>query len=87
MGKDKDNKEVKKMRTKAKRTLLKTFQCALTQIRVFQDVYDLNDDDVLKAIAGCSGGVLNKGSSCGVVFSGALSLAMLMDSKLSEWKP
>lgn len=87
MGKDKNNKEVKKMRTKAKRTLLKTFQCALTQIRVFQDVYDLKDDDVLKSIAGCTGGLLGKGSSCGVVFSGALSLAMLMDSKLSEWKP
>ena len=86
MGKDKNNKEVKKMRTKAKRTLLKTFMCGLTEIRVFQDAYDLKDDDVLKAIAGCSGGVMARGSSCGVVFSGALSLAMLMDSKLSEWK-
>lgn len=86
MEKDKNKKEAKKLSTKAKRTLLKTFQCALTQIRVFQDAYDLKDDDVLKSIAQCSGGVLGKGSSCGVVFSGALSLAMLMDSKLSEWK-
>jgi hypothetical protein len=86
MGKDKNNKEVKKMRTKAKRTLLKTNSCALSQIRVFQDVYDLKDDDILKSIAGCTGGLLGKGSSCGIVFSGALSLAMLMDSKLSEWK-
>ncbi len=36
MEKDKNKKEAKKLSTKAKRTLLKTFQCALTQIESFK---------------------------------------------------
>jgi len=71
---------------RAKRTLLKTMGCALTQIRVFQDAYDMKDDDILKALGGCSGGLLLKGSSCGVIFSGAMSLATVLDSKISNWE-
>ncbi len=82
----KNSKEAKKLARKARRTYISTNLCSLTQIKPFQEAFDLVDDDVLKAVLGLEGGVFSKGSTCGVVTSGALTLAMLMDSKISEWK-
>jgi C_GCAxxG_C_C family probable redox protein len=75
-----------KVARKARRTYLSTSICSLTLLKPFQEVFDLVDDDVLKAAIGLEGGVFSKGSTCGVVTSGALTLAMLMDCKISEWK-
>lgn len=82
----KNNKEAKKIARKAQWTYFSTCTCSLTQIKPFQEVFDNIDDDVLKAAIGLEGGMFQKGSTCGVVFSGALTLAMLMDSEISEWK-
>ena len=81
-----NRREAKKIARKARRTYLSTSTCSLTILKPFQEVFDLVDDDVLKAVMGLEAGVFSKGSTCGVVTSGALTLAMLMDSKLSEWK-
>ncbi|MFV2016446.1 MAG: C-GCAxxG-C-C family protein [Candidatus Heimdallarchaeota archaeon] len=69
----------------AQSILLKSKSCALTQIKLFQEILDNHDDEILNAVSGLSGGILSKGSTCGVVFSGALSLAMLLDSKVVNW--
>ncbi|MHA1475632.1 MAG: C-GCAxxG-C-C family protein [Promethearchaeota archaeon] len=82
----KNSKEAKKMARKARRVYFSTNLCSLTMIKPFQEAFDLVDDDVLKAVMGLEGGVFSKGSTCGVVTSGALTLAMLMDSKITEWK-
>ncbi len=82
----KNSKEAKKIARKAQWTYFSTCVCSLTQIKPFQEAFDQVDDDVLKAIMGLAGGMFFKGSTCGVVFSGALTLAMLMDSEISEWK-
>ncbi|MHA1511765.1 MAG: C-GCAxxG-C-C family protein [Promethearchaeota archaeon] len=74
------------MARKARRVYFSTNLCSLTMIKPFQEAFDLVDDDVLKAVMGLEGGVFSKGSTCGVVTSGALTLAMLMDSKITEWK-
>ncbi len=79
-------KEAKKIARKAQWTYFSTCSCSLTQIKPFQDVFDNKDDDVLKAAMGLTGGMFFKGSTCGVVFSGALTLAMLMDKEIPEWK-
>jgi hypothetical protein len=81
------NKKAKKIARKAQATYFKTCACSLTQLKPFQDAFNIPDDDILKAAVGLSGGMFSKGSTCGVVFSGALTLAMLMDKQLSEWKP
>ncbi|MCG3223063.1 MAG: C-GCAxxG-C-C family protein [Candidatus Heimdallarchaeota archaeon] len=78
-------KVAKKIARKAQWTYFSTCMCSLTQIKSFQDVFDNQDDDVLKAVMGLEGGMFSKGSTCGVVFSGALTLAMLMDQEISEW--
>ena len=83
----KNSKEAKKIARKAQWTYFSTCTCSLTQIKPFQEAFNLIDDDVLKAAIGLEGGMFSKGSTCGVVFSGALTLAMLMDSEISEWKP
>ncbi len=80
------NRIAKKIAWKAKGTYLSTCSCSLTQIKPFQEIFNLIDDAVLKAAVGLSGGMFSKGSTCGVVFSGALTLAMLMDKELIEWK-
>lgn len=80
-------KEAKKIARKAQATYFTTCACSMTQLKPFQDAFNVVDDEVLKAAVGLSGGMFSKGSTCGVVFSAALTLAMLMDKDLSEWKP
>ncbi|MHA2019494.1 MAG: C-GCAxxG-C-C family protein [Promethearchaeota archaeon] len=82
----KNSKKAKKIARKAQWTYFSTCTCSLTQIKPFQEAFDKIDDDVLKAAIGLEGGMFQKGSTCGVVFSGALTLAMLMDSEISKWK-
>ncbi|MHA1744690.1 MAG: C-GCAxxG-C-C family protein [Promethearchaeota archaeon] len=81
------SKAAKKIARKAQWTYFSTCTCSLTQLKPFQEAFDIMDDDMLKASMGLEGGMFSKGSTCGVVFSGALTLAMLMDSKISEWTP
>lgn len=80
------SKEAKKLARKARRTYISTILCSLTQIKPFQEAFDLVDDDVLKAVLGLEGGVFSKGSPCGVVTSGALSLAMLLNFLINNLK-
>jgi len=82
-----EEKEAKKIIRRAQKAYFTTCSCSLTQLIPFQEAFNIIDNDILKAAVGLSGGLFMKGSTCGVVFSGALTLAMLMDKELSEWKP
>jgi hypothetical protein len=79
------SKAAKKIGRKAQRMYFSKCACSLTQILPFQEEFNHKDDDVLKAALGLTAGLFSKGSTCGVVFSGALTLAMLMDAEISEW--
>ena len=47
---------------------------------------DIHDDDLIMALTGLAGGILNNGSTCGVVIGGAVSSAMIRDKELSgQW--
>ncbi len=44
------------------------------------------DDDLIMALTGLAGGILNNGSTCGVVIGGAISTAMIRDQELNgQW--
>jgi C_GCAxxG_C_C family probable redox protein len=58
--------------------------CSEATMQTFQDMISRRDDNILKAIAGLEGGVVSSGSTCGVVSSGALALALMYDDVLSE---
>ena len=43
----------------------------------------IRNDDLIMALTGLAGGILNNGSTCGVVIGGAISSAMIRDKELS----
>ncbi len=70
----------------SKKLLFTTFNCAKSQLIPLQAMKEIHDDDLIMALTGLAGGILNNGSTCGVVIGGAVSSAMIRDSELSgEW--
>jgi len=68
---------------KSKKLLYTTFNCAKSQLIPLQDLQEIKNDDLIMALTGLAGGILNNGSTCGVVIGGAISSAMIRDKELS----
>ncbi len=58
---------------KSKKLLFTTFNCAKSQLIPLQDLQEIKNDDLIMALTGFAGGILNNGSTCGVVIGGAIS--------------
>ena len=56
----------------------------MASLEVFQNMVDRREDRVLKAVTGLEGGLVASGSTCGVITSGALGLALMQDNVLQE---
>ena len=70
----------------SKKLLFTTFNCAKAQLIPLQEVQGIQDDDLIMALTGLAGGILNNGSTCGVVIGGAISSAMIRDKELAgQW--
>lgn len=70
----------------SKKLLFTTFNCAKSQLIPLQEVQGIEDDDLIMALTGLAGGILNNGSTCGVVIGGAISSAMIRDKALAgQW--
>ena len=70
----------------SKKLLFTTFNCAKSQLIPLQVMQKMHNDDLIMALTGLAGGILNNGSSCGVVIGGAVSSAMIRDKELSgQW--
>ena len=70
----------------SKKLLFTTFNCAKSQLIPLQDMLGIKDDDLIMSLTGLAGGILNNGSTCGVVIGGAISSAMIRDKELSgQW--
>jgi C_GCAxxG_C_C family probable redox protein len=67
----------------SKKLLFTTFNCAKAQLIPLQEVQGIQDDDLIMALTGLAGGILNNGSTCGVVIGGAISSAMIRDKELA----
>ena len=73
------NKESKKL-------LFTTFNCAKSQLIPLQKLQGIQNDDLIMALTGLAGGILNNGSTCGVVIGGAISSSMIRDKELNgQW--
>jgi hypothetical protein len=70
---------------KASRNLLRTFNCSEATLQVAQDMMSRRDDTLIKASAALAGGVVARGSTCGVVVGGAMSLALMHDQALLDY--
>jgi len=70
----------------SKKLLFTTFNCAKAQLIPLQEAYEIQDDALIMALTGLAGGILNNGSTCGVVIGGAISSAMIRDQALAgKW--
>ncbi len=70
----------------SKRLLFTTFNCAKSQLIPLQELQEIHDDELIMALTGLAGGILNNGSTCGVVVGGAISSAMIRDKELAgQW--
>jgi len=70
----------------SKKLLFTTFNCAKSQLIPLQAMHGIEDDELVMALTGLAGGVLNNGSTCGVVIGGAVGIAMLRDRELAgQW--
>jgi len=70
----------------SKKLLFTTFNCAKSQLIPLQAMNGIEDDELVMALTGLAGGVLNNGSTCGVVVGGAVGIAMLRDRELAgQW--
>lgn len=70
----------------SKKLLFTTFNCAKSQLIPLQDMQNIRNDELIMALTGLAGGILNNGSTCGVVIGGAISSAMIRDKELSgQW--
>lgn len=70
----------------SKKLLFTTFNCAKSQLIPLQVMQKMHNDDLIMALTGLAGGILNNGSTCGVVIGGAVSSAMIRDKELSgQW--
>jgi hypothetical protein len=62
---------------KADLCLFSTWNCAEATVQTAQDMISKQEDVLIKASAGLEGGIVSRGSTCGVVSGGALSLALM----------
>ncbi|MEA3351729.1 MAG: C-GCAxxG-C-C family protein [Chloroflexota bacterium] len=70
----------------SKKLLFTTFNCAKSQLIPLQTMQGIHNDDLIMALTGLAGGILNNGSTCGVVIGGAISSAIIRDKELSgQW--
>ncbi len=70
----------------SKKLLFTTFNCAKSQLLPLQAMQEMHNDDLIMALTGLAGGILNNGSTCGVVIGGAIGSAMIRDKELSgQW--
>jgi len=70
----------------SKKLLFTTFNCAKSQLIPLQSMQEIHNDDLVMALTGLAGGILNNGSTCGVVIGGAVSSAMIRDKEMSgQW--
>jgi len=70
---------------KSKILLFKTLNCCESQIIPIQALYDVTDTNLRKCVTGLAGGINNNGSTCGVIFGGALNLAIMHRAKSQSW--
>jgi C_GCAxxG_C_C family probable redox protein len=70
---------------KSKQLLFKTFNCCESQIVPIDLLYNSTDSPLRSSVSGLAGGINNNGSTCGVVFGGALNLAIMHRSASSNW--
>jgi hypothetical protein len=71
----------------SKKLLFTTFNCAKSQLIPLQALQEIHNDNLIMALTGLAGGILNNGSTCGVVIGGAVSSAMIRDKELSgRWR-
>lgn len=70
----------------SKKLLFTTFNCAKSQLIPLQAMNGIEDDELVMSLTGLAGGVLNNGSTCGVVIGGAVGTAMMKDRELAgQW--
>lgn len=70
----------------SKKLLFTTFNCAKAQVIPLQEMHGIQDDELIMALTGLAGGILNNGSTCGVVIGGAIRSAMIRDKELAgQW--
>ena len=77
--------ETEEMVKKSKILLFKTLNCCESQIIPIQTLYGITDTELRKSVTGLAGGINNYGSTCGVVFGGALNLAIIHRAKSQSW--
>ncbi len=70
---------------KSKILLFKTLNCCESQIVPIQALYDFTDTNLRKCVTGLAGGINNNGSTCGVIFGGALNLAVMHRAASQSW--
>lgn len=71
---------------KSQKLLFTTFNCAKSQVIPMMDSQRIKDDSLIMALTGLAGGMVNNGSTCGVVIGSGISLAMLRDKELAgKW--
>ena len=70
---------------KSKILLFKTLNCCESQIIPIQALYDVTDTNLRKCVTGLAGGINNNGSTCGVIFGGALNLAVMHRATSQSW--
>lgn len=81
-----DNLKSSTYSRQSKKLLFTTFNCAKSQLIPLQAVQEIQNDDLVMALTGLAGGILNNGSTCGVVIGGAISSAMIRDRELAgQW--
>lgn len=66
---------------------LAKFNCPEATLQTCQDMISRREDMLLQAISGLVGGVVCRGSSCGVVSGGTLGLALMHEDELVEGDP
>jgi hypothetical protein len=72
---------------KAKGCLFQKFNCSEATMQTCQDMLDRREDVVLTSVAGIEGGIVCRGSSCGVVSGGTLGIGLMHDEALQKNGP
>ncbi|MHA1727203.1 MAG: C-GCAxxG-C-C family protein [Promethearchaeota archaeon] len=70
---------------KSKILLFQTLNCCESQIVPIKAIYDVTNQNLRKSVTGLAGGINNNGSTCGVVFGGALNLAIIDGAATNSW--
>src|SRR3990172_11133924 len=69
---------------RAQACLFCKFNCSGATMQTCQDMTSRREDPLLKAVAGLLGGIVCRGSTCGVVSGGAFGLALMQDDALQK---